>query len=68
MAELNKTLNVVFVKNINSALALNNLEHNSAGFVGNSVFQRVKVVCFCVCKALGKGEEVVVENVLACGG
>ena len=69
-AELEYLVNKGFIKGIYSALALNELKHNCADrlILGDKLSESVDIVGRNVHKALYKGEEVVVEHVLACCG
>ncbi len=63
-AERRDRLHIVFVEDVHAAFALHHLEHHGADALVDVVFEVVKVVRLGVFEALGKGEEVVVKNVL----
>ena len=68
LAEGGNRLHILLVEDVHAALALHDLQHNGAGFFVDIVFEVVEVVGLGVFKALCKGKEVVVKNLLSCRG
>ena len=48
-----------------AALALDELDHHGTDVAGKRLVKCIAVICWSVGKALGEGEEVLVEHVLA---
>ena len=65
VAIINKLFDVGFIKDINSALALDKLKHNRAGILVYCVFKSLYIICLNIGKAFGKWEKIVVKNVLS---